>query len=141
MLDETACICSVQILAASRRWIIHEQRSGDWFRHVGNKIKDTVKKVGDVGGFTDNPVTKPIWQMVKKFETNKGPGQNEKDTESRTHDSFKVASRFAGVVGRIHRVFRHCRTEHVFAFGSMRAHVRGDRRVSSRGSYSTEHDA
>ena len=59
---------------------------GHWFRHVGNKIKDTAKKVGDVGGFTDNPVTKP-GQMVKKFETNKGPGQNDDASKDTEHDS------------------------------------------------------
>ena len=32
---------------------------GHWFRHLGHQIKDTAKKVGDVGGFTDNPMTKP----------------------------------------------------------------------------------
>ena len=60
--------------------------AGDWFRHVGNKIKDTAKKVGDVGGFTDNPITKP-GQMVKKFETNKGPGQNDDASKDTEHDS------------------------------------------------------
>ena len=59
---------------------------GHWFRHVGHQIKDTAKKVGDVGGFVDNPVTKP-GQMVKKFETNKGPGQNDDASKDTEHDA------------------------------------------------------
>ena len=59
---------------------------GGWFRHVGHKIKDTAKKVGDVGGFTDNPVTEP-GQMVKKFETNTGPGQDDDPADDTEHDA------------------------------------------------------
>ena len=59
---------------------------GHWFKHLGHQIKDTAKKVGDVGGFTDNPVTKP-GQMVKKFETNKGPGQSDDAAKDTGHDA------------------------------------------------------
>lgn len=44
------------------------------------------KKVGDVGGFTDNPVTKP-GQMAKKFEENKGPGQSDDASKDTEHDA------------------------------------------------------
>ena len=60
--------------------------AGKWFRHVGNKIKETAKKVADVGGFTDNPMTKP-GKMVKKFEENKGPGQSDDASKDTEHDA------------------------------------------------------
>ena len=60
--------------------------AGDWFKHVGNKIKSTAKKVGDVGGFTDNPMTKP-GQMVKGLETNTGPGQSDDASKDTEHDA------------------------------------------------------
>ena len=59
---------------------------GHWFRHVGHQIKDTAKKVADVGGLTDNPMTKP-GHMVKDLETNKGPGQNDDPAKDTGHTS------------------------------------------------------
>ena len=59
---------------------------GHWFRHLGHQIKDTAKKVADLGGLTDNPMTKP-GQMAKKFEENKGPGQSDDASKDTEHDT------------------------------------------------------
>ena len=60
---------------------------GHWFRHLGHQIKDTAKKVADVGGLTDNPMTKP-GKMVKEFRGQQGAGAESDDASKDTeHDA------------------------------------------------------